>query len=159
MQTIAGGHGHGRISVWLPDEIAADLEEAIASIRSRVEPFVPVWVAVTVLFAQAREEWERSDPERRIQNVRILKHDGWRWRVPGCKSRHNLEIHPIVFRSQGGDDAPSNKITLCATHHRRLVHEGRMRVTGKAPHALKWVLGIPPGHEPLLRLKGEKLVR
>jgi predicted restriction endonuclease len=34
-----------------------------------------------------------------------------------CGVRDNLQAHHIKFRSNGGDDADYNLITLCATHH------------------------------------------
>ena len=38
-----------------------------------------------------------------------------------------LDIHHIVPRSLGGDDKPSNKITVCANCH-RLIHAGLLRL-------------------------------
>ena len=43
-----------------------------------------------------------------------------------CKGRHkdsNLEVHLIVFRSQGGSDEEDNLITLCHTCHKNLHNE------------------------------------
>ena len=113
---------------------------------------------MTVLLAQASAEWEKTDPQRRPRGSKILKRDGWRCRAPGCKSRRNLEVHHIRYRSRGGSDAAENRITLCAVHHRRIVHEGYARVTGQAPHALSWVLGIGKVRAPLMRLEGERIV-
>lgn len=56
------------------------------------------------------------------ENLRqqVLRGDGWRCQA--CGSMSNLEAHHQQFRSQAGDDAEANLITLCATCHAR-VHE------------------------------------
>jgi hypothetical protein len=56
----------------------------------------------------------------------------------------------VVFRSQGGSDALENRTTLCAWHHLRGVHAGRMRCTGTAPDRLRFELGLRRGRPPLL---------
>ena len=47
----------------------------------------------------------------------ILERDGWRCQA--CGSMSNLEVHHIQHRSQLGDDADDNLITLCSLCHRR----------------------------------------
>jgi len=59
--------------------------------------------------------------------------------VPGC-SRAAGQSHHVEFLSQGGSDDPRNQTALCAVHHLRAIHPGRMRVTGQAPDKLRWVL-------------------
>ena len=59
-----------------------------------------------------------------------------------CKGKHKdskLEIHHIIFRSQGGSDEESNLITLCHTCHRDL-HNGKinLKLSGKAKGTLKY---------------------
>lgn len=60
-----------------------------------------------------------------------------------CKGKHKdskLEVHHIVFRSQGGSDEESNLITLCHTCHSNL-HAGKLelkkvgKVKGQLKHA------------------------
>ncbi len=90
-------------------------------------------------------------PEERVAaRYKIYARDGWRCAVPGCSSHQNLHDHHIHFRSAGGSDDPSNRVTLCAFHHLRGVHAGLLRCTGKAPDGLRWELGIRPGITPLL---------
>jgi hypothetical protein len=98
----------------------------------------------------ALAEWQprRSRRERRAQ--RIYERDGWRCTVPGCTSYRNLQDHHVVFRARGGSNAPANRTTLCAWHHLRGVHAGRVRCTGRAPDALRFELGLRPGHPPLV---------
>jgi len=45
----------------------------------------------------------------------VLKRDGWRCQQ--CGSRTNLQVHHIQLRSQSGDDAEGNLITLCSECH------------------------------------------
>ena len=59
-----------------------------------------------------------------------------------CKGKHKdskLEVHHIVFRSQGGSDEESNLITLCHTCHKGL-HDGKivLNFTGKQKGTLKY---------------------
>lgn len=43
------------------------------------------------------------------------------------------------------------RTTLCAFHHLRGVHAGRVRCQGRAPEGLQFELGLRPGAEPLMR--------
>ena len=59
-----------------------------------------------------------------------------------CKGKHKdskLEVHHIVFRSQGGSDEESNLITLCHTCHKDL-HNGKItpKFSGKKKGTLKY---------------------
>ena len=54
----------------------------------------------------------------------VLNRDGYKCQC--CKGKHKdskLEVHHIVFRSQGGSDDADNLITLCHTCHRALHDE------------------------------------
>lgn len=59
-----------------------------------------------------------------------------------CRGKHKdskLEVHHIVFRSQGGSDEESNLITLCHTCHKDL-HSGKInpKFSGKKKGTLKY---------------------
>ncbi len=59
-----------------------------------------------------------------------------------CKGKYKdskLEVHHIIFRSQGGSDEESNLITFCHTCHRNL-HNGKInpQLSGKAKGTLKY---------------------
>ena len=82
---------------------------------------------------------------------RIHERDEWRCTVPGCTSQRNLQRHHIVFRSAGGGHGAGNQTTLCAFHHLRGVHAGRVRITGEAPHGLTFELGVRATRAPLVR--------
>jgi hypothetical protein len=61
--------------------------------------------------------------------------------APGCSSRSNLEVHHVEYHSYGGSDEDGNLVCLCAFHHLRGEHGGRLRVRGQAPVGLVWRLG------------------
>lgn len=54
---------------------------------------------------------------------------GGRCQVPGCRQIHNLDVHHLVLRKDGGTGAAENLIVLCAYHHRAF-HEGWLLVDG-----------------------------
>ncbi len=81
---------------------------------------------------------------------RVFERDGWRCAVPGCSSYRNLQDHHIQFRGAGGSNALENRIALCAWHHLRSVHAGRLRIRGRAPAALRFELGLRAGRAPLV---------
>jgi hypothetical protein len=89
---------------------------------------------------------------------RVFARDGWRCAAPGCTSMQNLHDHHVRFRSAGGSDAPENRVTLCAFHHLRGVHAGRVRCTGRAPDGLRWQLGFRAGAPPLLSYRSGDVV-
>ena len=51
----------------------------------------------------------------------VLRRDGWR--CQSCGAMSNLEVHHRELRSQSGDDAEQNLITLCTRCH-AIVHRG-----------------------------------
>jgi 5-methylcytosine-specific restriction endonuclease McrA len=52
---------------------------------------------------------------------RVLRRDGWR--CQSCGAMSHLEVHHREFRSQSGDDAEQNLITLCTACH-AILHGG-----------------------------------
>lgn len=61
----------------------------------------------------------KLDPEVYQQLCQqVLRRDGWRCQQ--CGSRTNLQVHHIQLRSQAGEDAEQNLITLCSKCHGRL---------------------------------------
>jgi 5-methylcytosine-specific restriction endonuclease McrA len=63
------------------------------------------------------------EPYRKLCH-QILQRDGWRCQQ--CGSRTNLQVHHIELRSQSGDDAAENLITLCSDCHEQ-IHSRRTR--------------------------------
>jgi hypothetical protein len=62
----------------------------------------------------------------------VFARDHHRCTVPGCRSARNLDIHHVHYRSHGGLHEIWNLTTLCSAHH-HLLHEGKLRVSGKTP--------------------------
>lgn len=72
------------------------------------------------------------------ENVKafVLARDGHQCRVgrDGCSRK--LHVHHIVWRSQGGSDAPDNLLTLCGKHHRQL-HDGKFALKVSRPRTYR----------------------
>jgi hypothetical protein len=105
----------------------------------------------------ALASWLLRDPSARRPDP-VIGRDGYRCAIPGCTSRRNLHDHHVTFRSVGGSDTPSNRVTLCAFHHQRGVHAGRLRVWGRAPDELVFELGLRRGAPPLVRYRSGDVV-
>lgn len=78
-----------------------------------------------------------------------------------CKGKHKdgkLEVHHIIFRSQGGSDEESNLITLCHTCHKDL-HSGKIspKLKGKAKENLKYATQMNSIRKQLLRIYPEAI--
>lgn len=108
--------------------------------------------ALDALLDHVLRAWTVLDPDAARPDP-VIERDGYRCAVPGCSSRRNLQDHHIVFRSAGGSNAPENRITLCAFHHHRCLHAGRLRVRGAAPAHLVFELGVHPGRPALARYR------
>src|SRR6185436_18850232 len=106
-----------------PASVASLLRDAIAAFTERGDP---PWGGLERLLAHALETWialpRHRDP--------VFERDGWRCAVPACSARRALHDHHVVFRSQGGDNARDNRVTVCAAHHLHGIHEGRVRARG-----------------------------
>jgi hypothetical protein len=105
----------------------------------------------------ALRAWTLRDPASRRPDA-VIERDGYRCAVPGCTSRRSLHDHHVTFRSAGGSDAAENRVTLCAFHHQRCLHAGRLGVKGCAPDALLFELGLRPGAAPLARYRSGDVV-
>ena len=83
----------------------------------------------------------------------VLARDGG-CTADGCGSRHHLQVHHIVPRSQGGTHDPENLTTLCWYHHHVVIHG---RATRSIPTAHRSVAAsnpresTHPDHSGLLR--------
>ena len=92
---------------------------------------------------------EADVPARALASVtprmreQVLARDGFQCRVPGCRSRRNLDVHHIEFQCMGGPNKGSNLATLCGGHHAQL-HEGLLTISGTAPHAIVFTWPLEP---------------
>jgi len=135
-----------RLEAQVPERVALLLEAALrAAAEAEAEPLDPAGCLARV----ARHFVEIWGPLLRRRNTprnRAMERDGWWCKVPGC-SRPGAQNHHIILRSQGGGEDPGNRTALCAPHHLRGIHGGRLRVSGIAPDRLVWELasGAPFG--------------
>jgi hypothetical protein len=69
--------------------------------------------------------------ERATQTIRparrraVMRRDGGRCVVPGCRHATFVDVHHITARADGGGDDVENLLVLCAAHH-RAVHRGAL---------------------------------
>ena len=63
----------------------------------------------------------------------VLRRDGDRCTVPGCRASRYIEVHHIEHRANGGDHRPENLTSLCGGHH-DAHHRGALRISGRAPN-------------------------
>jgi hypothetical protein len=94
---------------------------------------------LVALFAHFISVWKPIVAQRTTLQRRVLERDGYCCQTPGC-SRAAAHAHHVVPRSAGGKDEMSNLTSVCAAHHLRGIHMGKVRVTGKAPDQLRWIL-------------------
>jgi hypothetical protein len=55
----------------------------------------------------------------------VMRRDGGRCVVPGCRQGIFLDLHHIELRSEGGDHDPDGLVVLCSAHH-RAQHRGQL---------------------------------
>jgi hypothetical protein len=139
----------------VPQEVAWLFRAVFETVRGRLRAAMgaaPRWPldgeVFDALLDGALLAWTLRDPQARRPDP-VMERDGYRCLVPGCTSRRNLHDHHVAFRSAGGSDAPENRIALCAFHHLRCLHAGFLRVSGRAPHALVFELGLRAGAAPI----------
>jgi hypothetical protein len=117
-----------RVAFLAPREVAALFEALVARVglEAMLDHAIATWLEAGAQFE------DYADFER----------DGYRCTVPGCTARRNLQSHHIWFRSACGPDVAWNRTTLCAYHHHRGVHAGRLAIRGRAPDGLVYELGV-----------------
>jgi hypothetical protein len=125
--------------VWVanvPADVARLFRACLCSVARRLN--ASPGRALEAMFDHAVASWWVPTPRAH----RLFARDGWRCTVPGCTSQRNLHAHHVLFRSAGGSDDLANLTTLCAAHHQRGVHEGVIRISGRAPGALVFELPL-----------------
>ena len=120
-----------------PASVIALLHDALLAYRDPESPYEAAWKALERMLLHVKAQWQGVARHRNP----IHEREGWRCRVPACSSRRNLQEHHVIFRSRGGDNARSNRISICAWHHLRGIHTGIVRAHGDAEHAIHWRLG------------------
>jgi hypothetical protein len=106
---------------------------------------------------------DSSTPERATSSVtprvreQVFARDEHCCRVPGCRSRRNLEVHHIHEQARGGTHELSNITLLCSGHHTAL-HLGLLQISGEAPHQIRvrWLTFEPVGKSVLVEPTGDR---
>ena len=141
------------------DEVAADLNAMNRAFEARHGPLIQGWVPLSLAAHDAVATWTLKDPEAKRAQEKILSRDEHHCTFPGCSRRRTLEVNHAQPRSQGGSDDPSNLHGLCYGHHRDVFHAGHARITGIAPHRLRFEVGVSTEEEaPLLVAIGSYVV-
>jgi 5-methylcytosine-specific restriction endonuclease McrA len=162
----ASTDGWTRLRFWAPREIASLWHQAMRVARALLEhgddvpgdasggpPATPPtdWQCAWKILSAFLDSWSvRADPAW-LRHHRIFERDAWRCRVPGCSSRRNLQVHHVVFRSQGGGDEDVNLAVLCAAHHLQGIHRGRLRCHALPGGLLAWEFAPESATGPLAR--------
>jgi hypothetical protein len=155
---ISDGERRVPIRFWAPLEVASLWRQAVAASRmlllrerAAADAGPAEWECVERLVKSFVAAWSVRRTAAWQRQYRIFERDGWRCRVPGCSSRANLQVHHVVFRSHGGGEDDGNLATLCATHHLRGIHQGRLRCHALPDGLLAWEFAPDPIDGALLR--------
>ncbi|HEY4365699.1 MAG TPA: DUF222 domain-containing protein [Steroidobacteraceae bacterium] len=117
---------------------------------------------VPVLWPAGRNSASNSDPDplnvgRRTRTIpsalrRALNARDRGCRFPGCTHTRYVDAHHIHHWAHGGETKPSNLVSLCRFHHRK-VHEGAVKVHVLDDGALRFLQpdgqsfdSVAPGH-------------
>ena len=98
----------------------------------------------------------QKGPNYGFENTKAMVLNRDNYTCQCCKGKHKdskLEVHHIVFRSQGGSDEAENLITLCHTCHTDL-HSGKInpKLKGKVKGTLKYATQMNSIRKQLLKI-------
>ena len=86
----------------------------------------------------------------------IFCRDGYQCTSPVCFRRLILGPHHLRRRAHGGTDDPANLTSPCDFCHLIGEHLGRLKIRGRAPDNLTWILGVDP--VMIVRVRDKELV-
>ena len=147
------------IKLWLEPEVRDQWLAVLADLRANRGgelDDLKEWQALALALKDFWTVWDNALTRKQRRENPILERDGWRCMVPWCRSvgTGRLHVHHVIPRSEEGGDEPWNLISMCVGCHLGLLHEGRIRVTGRAPDEWVWELGLEPGREPFAVFRG-----
>jgi hypothetical protein len=153
--------GGVRLRISAPHSVARLFDAVLCTLRRAIEretgQLASEAEAFEAMLDHALASWAVDDfwlrTRMKKRHYAVFERDDWRCVFPGCTSHRNLHAHHIVFRSANGGNELPNLTTLCAFHHQRGVHEGRVTVRGRAPDGLEFELGTRQGRSPLARYR------
>nr|WP_049768587.1 HNH endonuclease signature motif containing protein [Anaeromyxobacter sp. Fw109-5] len=146
-----------KLLVPLPRRVAVLLEAAVEAVRGRFGRVLSTGTCLSVIAFHFLASWRGAGRRSKTRSQKIRDRDqGW-CQVPGCSHRA-AHSHHIDYRSHGGSDDLENQVGLCAFHHLRCIHRGFLRVFGRAPDRLIWMLGETVWKGPPVRSAGAELL-
>lgn len=97
----------------------------------------------------------QKGPNYGFENTKMMIRNRDNYTCQYCKNKRkdsNLDVHHIIFRSNGGSDEPENLITLCRTCHKDL-HNGKikLKVKGKNKGTLRFATQMNEIRSQLLK--------
>ncbi len=148
----------GSIRVWVPSELEWYVEMGVRVARVHLGANAELSACFELFVKAFLLEWEPI-AAKMAKTHKVEERDGWRCQVPACSARANLQVHHVEFRSHGGALEPWNEVTLCRAHHLKALHEGFIKVQGKAPDRLIWVLGVTGDRKSYQVFEGPRRAR
>jgi hypothetical protein len=142
---------------WLPHSLDEMLESCMAATRLRIGPHATLADTIEACLHAFLRQWGREALDT-MRKHPILTRDGWKCSVPTCSRRAQLHVHHLEARSRGGGNEGWNLGAVCAAHHLHGIHKGWIRVSGRAPDALIWEIGVQPDGACLLGVTGRTIV-
>lgn len=148
------------ISLWLEPGVRARWLGIVAEMKGHYGEGFREWQALAIALREFWSVWDNKETRRQRRQHPVLERDGWRCSSPWCSAMGTgrLQVHHVVPRALGGPDAGWNLISLCTACHLGLLHQGYIRVRGRAPDELIWEMGCEPDREPFAVFRGELLV-
>ena len=127
----------GEVKFPVPKDVDALFRDAVTSARLRAGPGLTPGQALFMMSAHFTETWVDLAMALWKKADEVMKRDQGRCQVPGC-SHAAQHVHHIRFRSHGGGSESWNLVALCVAHHLVAIHQGFIRVRGRAPDDLVW---------------------
>jgi hypothetical protein len=125
-------------------EVAPEVVEMATCDGQNIGRVLPDAHVGTEVQVPSDEEVEPPHPARATQAIppalrrAVLRRDGARCKVTGCRHATFIDVHHLVPRADGGTHTPENLVTLCSAHH-RAIHRGELLIEGTPPTALRFL--------------------
>jgi hypothetical protein len=112
----------------------AGTSEAQSCLEREAVPVVDAGEHKSAAHVGERPSRARQDVPPAVRRL-VMRRDGGRCVVPGCRQGIFLDLHHIELRSEGGDHDPDGLVLLCSAHH-RAQHRGQLIIEGRVSTGL-----------------------